>query len=82
LLIEKSGALDDEWEEDEDMKTFRFKHSNYEKLTPLERSRVRMLQSFLDPLTSISNENKKSSLMTLSATTRNDTCLIFGRIYF
>jgi len=73
LLIEKSGALDDEWEDDEEMKTFRFKHSDYEKLTPKERSRVRMLQSFLEPLTSIANENKKSSLMTLAATTRNDT---------
>jgi hypothetical protein len=73
FLIEKSGGLEDEWEDDEEMKSFKFKHSNYENLTPLERSKVRMLQSFLEPLTSIANENKKSSLMTLAATTRNDT---------
>lgn len=73
LVIEKSGGLKDEWKDDESMQTFKFKHTDYSKFTPEERSKVRTLQSFLEPLTSISNENKKSSLMTLAATTRNDT---------
>ncbi|NBB29296.1 hypothetical protein [Cellulophaga sp. BC115SP] len=73
FLIEKSGGLQDEWKDNEEMKRFRFKETNYEKLTANERSKIRMLQAFLEPLTSISNDNKKSSLMTMAATTRNDT---------
>lgn len=72
-FLEKSGAIENEFEDDVDLKTFRFKHTDYEKFTPIEKSRVRMIQDFLMPLTIIANENKKASLMTLSASTRNDT---------
>ncbi|MEA5139846.1 GumC domain-containing protein [Arcicella rigui] len=71
--LQKSGIRDYEMEDDEELKTFQFKHNTYAKLTPKEKSKVRLIQEFLMPVTMIMNESRKASFMTLQVSTRNDT---------
>jgi hypothetical protein len=71
--LRASGILKDELEDDVEMHTFQFKHDNYEKATPNERSKVRLVQNYLMPYTSIANDSKKATFLALAVTTRNDT---------
>ncbi len=76
LFLAKSGAIEDDWKKDESFKNFRYKHNNYAKFTVEERNKLRSIQVFLDPITSIkpaNTLNKKSTFLTLSVKTRNDT---------
>lgn len=76
LFLKKSGAPQNEWEKDESLQTFLFKHNDYSKFTADEKSKIRLIQLFLDNVTSVklgNTLNKKSTFLTMSVTTRNDT---------
>lgn len=71
--LQKSGIREYEMEDDEELKTFQFKHDNYKNATQKEKSKVRLVQELLMPVTMIGNESRKASFMTLQVSTRNDT---------
>ena len=80
--LKKSGILEDEEDDSEELKTFKFKHDNYEKSTQAEKSTVRLVQSYLMSATVVGADSKKASFLSLTVTTRNDTLsYIWSNLY-
>lgn len=76
LFLALSGVKKDEWKKDESLQNFTYKHTNYANFTVEERDKLRLIQTFLDPITTIrvgNALNKKSTFLNLSVKTRNDT---------
>lgn len=76
LFLKKSGAPQIEWKKDESLQKFSFKHNDYSKFTVDEKAKIRLIQMFLDNVTSVklgNTLNKKSTFLTMAVTTRNDT---------
>ncbi len=71
--LKKSGLLENELEDDQTLKTFKFTHDNYKASTQGEKEIVRLVQNYLMPYTIVANDSKKASFLTLSVTSRNDT---------
>jgi hypothetical protein len=71
--LRASGILKDELVDDGEMQTFKFKNDTYEKATANERSKVRLVQNYLMPVTVVANDSKKATFLALAVTTRNDT---------
>lgn len=72
-FLRKSGIREIEMDDDPEIQTFVFKHSNYQQCTAKEKAKLRTIQGFLMPLTDMANESKKASFVTLKVITRNDT---------
>lgn len=72
-FLKKSGIREIEMDDDDVIQTFTFKHDAYDKCTVKEKAHLRIIQNFLMPLTSMVNESKKASFVTLHVITRNDT---------
>ena len=80
--LRKSGILKDEYEDDAEMQSFRFKHDKYEDATQNERSKVRVVQDNLMPYTIIGNDSKKATFLALAVTSQNDTLsYIWANLY-
>lgn len=80
--LEKSGLLEDELEDSEDLKTLKFISTDPKTLTLKEREALNTIYEFLSPVTSIGQDNKKSTFSTLAVTTRNDTLsYIWANLY-
>jgi hypothetical protein len=80
--LKKSGILEYELEDNKGIQSFKFDHADYKESTLPEKFNIRLIQSFLMPVTLVANESKKASFMTLSVTTRNDTLsYIWANLY-
>jgi hypothetical protein len=71
--LEKSGVLEDELEDDEELKKLKFVSTDTKKMSLKERKGLNTIYEYLSPVTYIGQDNKRSTFNTLSVTTRNDT---------